>query len=265
MQGLKFMSLITDAERALVRNWRSILVYILLCVAVVALYRFASNAMDQHLAGGALPTPEQLAEIKPKPAWYIASHLIADIALACLISLLQACAYARLGADIDRPLWKCLNDREAIARYAVIWIMLNLFYFTLMQLQSSMFDQGQVAMATLFSFFALAWNLIYVPIGVCLMHHGGLKDLRLSDALMPLVHFLPRTLLVAGLGFLQLILFELLLSSVPAPMRGLPWVIAPINIPIIYLECLGVAIIWSTCAEYRTVAAEQQDDDDFDF
>lgn len=259
------MSLVTNAERALARNWRVTLLYILLCVAVVAFYRLASNAFDQHLTGGGLPTPDQLAEIKPKPAWYIGSHLIADILLAGLISLLQACAYARLGADIDRPLWKCRDDREAIARFAVIWIMLNLFYFTLMQLQSSMFDQGQVAMATLFSFFALAWNLIYVPIGVCLMHHGGLKDLRLSDALMPLLHFLPRTLFVAGLGFLQLVLFELLLSSVPESVRGLPWVIAPMNIPIIYLECLGVAIMWATCAEYRTVAAAHQDDDDFDF
>ncbi|MBL7647181.1 MAG: hypothetical protein JNK74_13420 [Candidatus Hydrogenedentes bacterium] len=259
------MTLITNAERALVRNWRAIFLYILLCVAVVALYRFASNEFDRLLTGGALLTPDQLAEIKPKPAWYIASHLVADIALACLISLLQACAYARLGADIDRPLWKCLSDREAIARYAVIWIMLNLFYFTLMQLQSSMFDQGQVAMATLLSFFALAWNLIYVPIGVCLMHHGGLKELRLAEALMPMLHFLPRTLLVAGLGFLQLILFELILSSVPEAMRGLPWIIAPVNIPIIYLECLGVAIMWSTCAEYRAVAAAHQDDDDFDF
>jgi len=259
------MSLITNAESALVRNWRGILLYILLCVEVVALYRVASNEFDRLLTGGALPTPEQLAELKPKPAWYIASHLVADIALACLISVLQACANARLGADIDRPLWKCLDDREAVARYAVIWVMLNLFYFTLMQLQSSMFDQGQVAMASLFSLFALTWNLIYVPVGVCFMHHGGVKDLRLSEALMPLLHFLPRTLLVAGLGFLQLILFELLLSSVPEAMRGLPWVIAPINIPIIYLECLGLAIIWNTCAEYRAVAAAHQDDDDFDF
>lgn len=259
------MNLITNAERALVRNWRLILLYVFLCVAVVALYRVAGNAFDQALNGGTLPTPEQLAEINPKPTWYIASRLIADVVLAVLVSLLQACAYARLGADIDRPLWKCGDDREALSRFGLIWVILNLLYFTLMQLQSSFSDQEQLALAALFGLLALAWNLLYVPIGICLMHHGGLKDLRLGEALMPLLHFLPRTLLVAGLGFLQLVLFDLLLSSVPAPLRGMPWVLAPINIPIIYLECLGVAIIWQTCAEYRAVAASFEDDDDFDF
>jgi hypothetical protein len=72
-------------------------------------------------------------------------------------------------------------------------------------------------------------------------------------------------MLVVGLGFLQLVLFEWLAFSVPESMRNLPWIIAAINIPLIYLECLAVAIMWISCAEYRIVAAEQTDDDDFDF
>lgn len=249
------MSLIADAERALLRNWRSVLLYIVLCALVVGLYRAAINHMDQIVP----------AAMQPKPPWYVAANLAADILLACVVSLFQACVYARLGSDIDKPLWKCRDDREAIVRFAKIWVMFNLLNFALMQLQNTMAGRDMLAASVLIGMLALVWNLFYVPVGVCLMHRGGLKDLDLGEALIPMLHFLPRTLLVAGLGFLQLVLFELLVLSVPVPMQKLPWVIASINVPLIYLECLGVAIMWITCAEYRSVAAERHDDDDFDF
>lgn len=259
------MSLIIDAERALFRNWRTVLLYIALCAVIVGLYRVAINELNQILAGGAVLTQQQLDDIKPKPSWYLSGNLAADIALACLISVLQACSYARLGSDIDKPLWKCKSDQEAIARYAVIWVMLNLLYFALLQIKDTLGIRGFESYSGVMDLFALIWNLLYVQIGVCLMHHGGLKDLKWSEALMPMFHFLPRTLLVAGLGFLQLVLFQSLVLGIPEAMREVPWVIALVNVPLIYLECLSVAIMWIACAEYRQIAAEQSNEDDFDF
>lgn len=259
------MSLISGAEQALVRNWRSVLFYVVACVVIVAIYRVASNEMDRALAGIALPTAAQLEAIHPKPGWYIGGKLFADIAIACLVAAFQAAAYARLGRDIDKPLWKCQDDRDAIMRFSVIWVMFNLLNFALFQLQSTLSAQDLESASVIVGFVALLWNLLYVPTGVCLMHHGGLKNLNLGEALMPMLHFLPRTLLLMGLGFLQLVLFDLLVFSVSESMRGLPWVIGAFNVPIIYLECLGVAIMWMTCSEYRVIAATQEDDDDFDF
>ena len=112
---------------------------------------------------------------------------------------------------------------------------------------------------------ALLWNLLYVPVGVCLMHQGGLKNLKLGEALMPMFHFLPRTLLLIGLGFLQLFLFEIMVISLPEPLRSIPWIIGLFNVPLIYIECLCVSIMWATCSDFRAVAAEQHDEDDFDF
>lgn len=249
------MSLIREAERSLVRNWRSILLYIIVCMIVIGIYRAATNELE-HLV------PES---VQPKPTWYVTANLVADISLATLIALLQTCAYARLGRAIDHPLWKCRDDWEALRRFAEIWIILNLLYFALLQVQTSLETQGQSGLADSVGLLALLWNLVYVPLGVCVMHHGGLKGMKLSEALMPMLHFLPRTLLVVGLGFLQLVLYQVLVLSFPVPMQKLPWVIALVNFPLVYLECLGVAIMWISCAEYRAVAAEHQDDDDFDF
>lgn len=249
------MSLITEAERSLVRNWRTILLYIVVSMVVIGVYRAAINEFE-HMV------PEA---VKPKPDWFVTANLIADISLACLIGLLQACAYARLGRAIDNPLWKCRDDWEALRRFAEIWIILNLLYFALNQAQASLETQGQTGLADSVGLLAILWNLIYVPVGICVMHHGGLKGLKPSEALMPLLHFLPRTLLVVGLGILQVALFPVIVLSFPAAMQKLPWLIALVNFPLIYLECLGVAIMWITCAEYRAVAAEHQDDDDFDF
>lgn len=259
------MSLISGAEQALVRNWRSVLFYIVACVVIVSIYRAANNEMDRALAGVALPTAAQLEAIHPKAGWYVGGKLFADIAIACLVAVFQAVAYARLGRDIDKPLWKCRGDQDAVLRFGVIWVMFNLLNFALFQLQSTLDARDLESPSVLVGLIALLWNLLYIPAGVCLMHHGGLKNLNLGEALMPMLHFLPRTLLLMGLGFLQLVLFEMLVFSVPESMRALPWVIGAFNVPIIYLECLGVSIMWTTCAAYRTVAAEQQDDDDFDF
>jgi hypothetical protein len=259
------MSLISGAEQALVRNWRSVLFYIVACVVVVAIYRLAGNQMDRVLTGVDWPAAAQLEAIQPKPEWYTGGELFADIAIACLVGVFQAIAYARLGRDIDKPLWKCRDDRDAVVRFALIWVMFNLLNFALFQFQSTLYTRGFVSASGIIGVIALLWNLLYVPAGVCLMHHGGLKNANLGEALMPMLHFLPRTLLLMGLGFLQLVLFEMLVFSVSEPMRALPWVIGAFNVPIIYLECLGVAIMWMSCSEYRAVAAEQQDDDDFDF
>jgi len=259
------MSLISGAEQALVRNWRSVLFYIVACVVIVSIYRVASNEMDRALAGVALPTEAQLDAIQPKAGWYIGGKLFADIAIACLVAMFQAIAYARLGRDIDKPLWKCRDDWDAVVRFGVIWVMFNLLNFALFQFQSTLGTRDLENAAVIVGLIALIWNLLYIPAGICLMHHGGLQNANFGEALMPMLHFLPRTLLLMGLGFLQLVLFEMLVFSVPESMRALPWVIGAFNVPIIYLECLGVAIMWTSCAEYRTVAAEQQDDDDFDF
>ena len=259
------MSLISGAEQALVRNWRSVFFYIGACVLIVSVYRMANNQMDRVLTGIALPTSAQLEAIHPKADWYIGGKLFADIAIACVVAVFQAIAYARLGRDIDKPLWKCRDDREAVVRFAVIWVMFNLLNFALFQFQSTLSNRELESTSVIVGLVALLWNLLYIPAGVCLMHHGGLKELNVGEALMPMLHFLPRTLLLMGLGFLQLVLFEMMVFSVPESMRALPWIIGAFNVPIIYLECLGVAIMWSTCSEYRTVAAEQQDDDDFDF
>jgi hypothetical protein len=258
------MSLISGAEQALVRNWRSVFFYIGVCVFIVSVYRMANNEMDRLLTGVALPTVAQLEAIHPKGGWYIGGKLFADIAIACVVAVFQAIAYARLGRDIDKPLWKCRDDRDAVVRFAVIWVMFNLLNFALFQFQSTLSNRELESTSVIVGLVALLWNLLYIPAGVCLMHHGGLKDLNVGEALMPMLHFLPRTLLLMGLGFLQLVLFEMMVFSVPESMRALPWVIGAFNVPIIYLECLGVAIMWNTCSDYRTAAAEHQDDD-FDF
>ena len=125
------MSLISAAEQALVRNWRSVLFYIVACVVIVAIYRGVGNGMDRALTGVSAPTRVEIDAILPKPDWYLGGELVADILLAGLIALFQAVAYARLGSDIDKPLWKCRDDHDAVARFTSIWLMFNLLNFVL--------------------------------------------------------------------------------------------------------------------------------------
>lgn len=248
------MELITDAERALARNWRALLIFALLGALAMAGNRYIVNLLE-------VAVPDS---VTPKPGWYLTTRLFIDLGLAGFIAALQAIMFAQLGADIDRPLWKCSGPREAILRFTKIWLIINLTYFALGRVSELFYQNGMLSATASVAVISLFWTLFYIPVGICLMHNGGARKIELPDALMPMLHFLPQSLLVGGLGVLQSVLFDLFLTSLPEAARKEPWAAALGNLPLIYLECLAAAIMWIVCVRYRDYAAEHQDDD-FDF
>jgi len=247
------MEAIAEAEKALVRNWRLVAMYMAATVLVVMLSVTLDGQLDKIV-------PE---ETSPKPAWYVLATLFIDIAFVGLVAAIQAVGFAALGAEIDRPLWKSEGHVDALRRFTGLWFIISLLYVAIVRMQGSFFDQGMESAAATLFLPRILWTCAYMPVGVCIMFGGKLVWEEIPDRLSPVFQLYPRAAVAFGLGFLQFLVWDIILASIPEAYHKSALVLGMANIPILLLECLAFAVMWYTCMEYRDTAHER--DDDFDF
>lgn len=245
------MRLVAEAWEDLKRNRGAVLLYLGVHFLLVFILQSAELAatkavLFQRILEEAMSLGRAAAHL---PSWYAPYHLSRQLVVAGAIGLLQAVVFARLGKEIDRPLWKCGSDREALRRFFVVWFLLNLLQVTLRQLIISARRADFQDAEALFSLvFSLTW-VLYLPIGVCIMYWGRLDWRHLGEALAPIVEQFRLTLLV----FL-LMLFQLVFDTVSAEvMRGGHGVMGPCVLVVVltWIECLAFAAMWRICMVHR--------------
>lgn len=190
------------------------------------------------------------------PEWYPAFNLAKQFAMAAIVSAVQAVVFARLGKAIDRPLWKCASDQEALRRFFVLWFVVNLVGITTEQFvvnAQPSGDEGLIALSTLLYFTA---HLFLFPLAVCIMFFGRLDWARIPEALAPF----GRQLRLAAIAIL-LQLFVFSLSTATAGLlllllgkEGLDAAIfspALAIVPLAALECLIFVLMWRVCMADR--------------
>ncbi len=248
------MQLLSQAEAALLRNWRVVCLYIVTTVVVVTVYGLAMDAMTEAV-------PE---ETRPKPFWYIYASIGLDLGQVGIIAALQAIALAYIGREMDQPLWKCAHWQDALKRFFSYWFIVNLIYVTSSKLSLSVPDAIAADFGVLMFFFRFMLTLVAVPLGACIMHGGGLHWKEIPGLLAPFFRLFDKTLLAIALGFLQYVILLSILAFVPEQVLKSVWLWSFVNAPLALLECLAFAVMWLVCMQYREVASEFEDDD-FDF
>jgi len=247
------MTAISDAERALARNWPMVAFYILTTIACVAAADLLGEALKAYV-------PEDLT---PKPFWYVAVTLVKDLVLAALIAALQSVVFAALGEEIDRPLWKNDGYRDALRRFFGTWFIIALIHMAFIRIEVSLSQLGLPEAVLPVVVPHMLWMGIYVPIGACIMYGGRLVWNEVPDRLSPILYVTQKSLVAIGLGCLQFVIWIFMLPYIPkAPMEAIAF-FAVLNFPLLLLECLGFAIMWHACMEYRDTAPERDDDLDF--
>ena len=250
------VQLLTEAEQALMRNWRTVLVYLLVSIAVITVNNVVMLALNDAL-------PESDAA---KPLWYVLSSLGMDLALVTIISSLQAIAFATIGEEMDRPLWKYDGWQDGLKRFFTFWFILNLLFVTSSSLVASVPESMQMDVLAVVGLFRYGLIILGVPVGACIMHGGGLHWKELSGMLAPFVHLFQMTFVALALGFAQCIVIEVALMSASKELLTTPWFWSFVNIPLVLLECLAFATMWLVCIHYRKIEPElEKDDDDYDF
>lgn len=248
------MQLLSQAEAALLRNWRVVCLYVVTTVVVVTIYSLILDGMEAVV-------PE---ETRPKPFWYIYASIGLDLAQVGAIAALQAMALAAIGREIDQPLWKCAGWQDALKRFFSFWFIVNLIYVTSSKLSMSVPDALADDVGLLMFFFRFMLTLVAVPLGACIMHGGGLQWKEIPGLLAPFFRLFDRALIAIALGILQYAIILSILAFVPQETLKTVWLWSFVNIPLALLECLAFAVMWIVCMEYREIASDFEDDD-FDF
>ena len=196
------------------------------------------------------------------PAWYPAYHIVSDVIAAAAIAGVTAIFLAEIGREIDRPLWKCGTATEAFKRFFLPWFIFNLAFVTIVSLQSRLGDAGNSDAVAALEFLVLLIQLLYIPVGACIMYGGGLHWDRLGELLAPIARMMPDSLLPIGLGFVQFCVGYAIASLSPDEIRDTWLSLAPSAVYITagaFLECLAFAAMWRICMMHRDNPPENDD------
>lgn len=243
------MQLLVQAEAALLRNWRIVLVYLILSIITMTCCR----AIFEQLK---LIVPE---ETTPKPFWFVLANLGLDLTLVGAIAALQSVAFAAIGADMDRPQWKWGEWQESLKRFFSVWFILNLLFITSNGIPSAVPASIQIEVLAIVFLFQVGMIVLGVPFCTCIVYGGGLVWREVPAMLLPFFRLFHLALIAVALGFLQCVVIGF---TARAGRDSLTlWALT--NVPLILVECLAFAVMWLVCMNHRDIA-DQYEEDDFD-
>lgn len=252
------MQLIVEAWKDL----KSYPLWVAVYVGVHALLTALTQGLDAVLSLG--------VDKANLPGWVPVYQMGSQFAFAAVVSALQAVVFARMGKTIDRPLWKCRDDREALRRFFMLWFIFNLGILVIAHLHSNAIENNADEIAILLEILDFCVAIAYLPVGICIMHWGGMEWPSLGLALRPMLRqitlsFTVMTLLVFQYAFFIISSKSIVYAFGVGPLPILPAVVlVPLLVlPMAFLEFLAFCAMWRVCMIYRQSGDDAGNDFDF--
>lgn len=236
--------MIPEAFAAIQRNRVALLIYVGIVMSVYSAQLVGDTVVEAR--------KDTIA-----PVYLNAYTFAADLLIAASYALAQCIAFARIGRELDKPLWKVETSFESLKRFFNLWFILMLVLMLLVRLAGRAGDAGNETMAYLLSFTWFTAALFAVPFGSAIMFYGRAGKDEIAKALDTFSHQFPRMLLL-------LFVVLIILSAVMALQDlGLPKGLQPI-ISLVdgFGDCFIFACTWIVCMHHRD---DDDADSDFDF
>lgn len=252
------MELLKSASSELQRHLSSVALYL----GFTAILSLASSAfvIYQTIQNPGSDVEPTIVSNAIRIVWFTAFSAVSAFA--------QCIAFSRIGREIDRPLWKVRDDREALRRFYIMWFEFNLVANTFFWIAGTPFGDGEIQALNVLATF-IAWGLvvILVPFGTCQMFLGSFSWQTFGNALGPLsrrtIAFAP----IFGVTILQC-MFGTYVGILTQPdgtealQLGLTTVARFVcDVSLAYLDCLVFAAAWLVCKDDR----DSPDELDLDF
>lgn len=234
--------MVAKALEALQRNRVSLLFY----VTLTTLVQTARNLADVLLIK---PASETIA-----PLYLTVYGFSADLFVAVGLAAVQAVGFARIGREMDRPLWKVEGDREAFKRFFQLWLVLDLIALSSLRMIERLvagLDDPAAAFSLL-----IVWVMAtsaFVVFGAAVMFYGRVAREEIGAAVNTLIDEFPRT---AAVWFLACAFSIFVLLPGQVPLWAFP-LLALIDGAV---TCLIFSASWLICMYHR-----DEDDRDTDF
>ncbi len=204
--------------------------------------------------------PELGPEVQMLPPEWRLYHL-ASLVLSCAASAaITAIVFARMGREIDRPLWKCSGTPDALRRFFTLWFILYLGTQMLRQLGLNRLAYGDEFTGNLLLFGFMLSFVCTIPVGACVMYSGALHWDRLYQALRPLMVMYPISMYVFSVAFFEFVLLVgvILFSQ---PFADMLLYLPLVNVVLSAFECLIFVLTWRICMLHREFPPESSLDD----
>ena len=174
--------------------------------------------------------------------------------------------FSRIGRELDRPLWKVADDREAMRKFFTLWFEFNLIVNVLVWLSNTLLPYDDLKEASVLPLLiALAGAVVLVPFATAMMFHGNFSWGRLGEGLGPVARRVPQLAPVFLLTFAQVLISIFLDTAAPETndARVAVWIVyrATLHAAIAYLDCLVFTATWLVCKDDR----DSPDEIDLDF
>lgn len=237
------MELIRDAVNAVQKNLDALGIYVGIMLVASTTATYANSWM-------AVPAENPYADPN-----LIAYEVALNLFLVFSAAIAQSIAFARLGKNIDRPLWKISGDLEAIKLYLPLWAGLNAIVILVQALTtwSVATFGGSGVSGVLFILMVLA-VIVYIPVGAALMFLRTPDWTHLPEAVRPLFRQFSKTLVILAMTGLLFLLQISLISG----MEGQPWLRPLVDIAFAYFDCVIFSAVW-LLSMYDRQAPEEVD------
>ncbi|MDX9974666.1 MAG: hypothetical protein RBU21_16900 [FCB group bacterium] len=246
------MIFLQNAIAAVQRNALALLIY---AAGILGIQILGLAAEYVFLGGWTVPAETMSGRMQ-------AIGLAISLVQAPLSAIVTAIAFARIGKDMDRPLWRSAGDRDALRRFFQLWFVLILVSLALGHATSVAHSRESSLVVPLLLLYLL-FSILTVPIGACMMFPGAPQWREIGRNLAPLGYQFPRTLLLCFLTFLQVVLVQKVFEVRVDPEAGYRWLLLTPVVTVIgaYIDCLVFAGAWLMCIDHRNTDR----DTDFDF
>jgi hypothetical protein len=248
------VNFLREAGRALLENYRPVLIY----MALAAVLKTGEALLQEFvLAPVAGDTPDSLLGLE-----LIGSRIL----LVAIFAMADSVLFARIGREIDKPYWRIATDREAIARFYKLWLLLGLANLMYLQLMERIFGIGGENSASFLLFLSyLVWVVILLAFGTAVMFYGRTAREEMTEALNVMSRHASSVMgmcvLGAFAGFMMHQTYWALISGEPTLGLKLAGnaILATVDG---FISCLLFAFMWLVCRYDRDHF--ETDREDFD-
>ncbi len=228
-------------------------IYVLAHAVLIFFNEIVSNYVNQWREDSIIPAS-------------ISSLLFAinDILLCAGIGAVQAVCFARLGAKLDAPIWRCREDIEALKRFFLLWFAVNIAIVTITNLAGTFGEYGYSDLSNFFALISIFASFVYMPITICWMHSGekALEEEEIFRAFRPLTRQLGESVgmwLIIGISILaSLYIFSLEIFAQENLNTALLKSI--LIVPFSAVDIVVFCWVWNLCIEYRNSGLDDEYD-----
>ncbi len=257
------MNFYREAATALRQNSGSVLLYVAFGVGLAVL----DSTVDLFiLAPSAKDAPDQYLSLV---------LIVTSIALVALSAIASTIFFSRIGREMDKPMWRVADDRDAMRLFYRLWFLLGLLTLVYVRLIEQLLPKNpDIGTLIIFLCSFFIWATLLNVFGAFVMFYGRPGREEISQAFSTLGHHLGPVLAISLVGLLSgLVLYDAHFRAVAighsaedmtsVDYAGRYLVDMLVGAVDSLVSCFIFAYSWLVCIFHRDHFEQQGDDFDF--